>query len=115
MGIELELIPWPAEIFLGELEGPFCPGWKLPPQPLPGDSQPHISPLVATFHRFEPMPDWSDSVGSATSPPAVSTSLVAFEQLQDCAEATTESIQHGMLMLNTRVTASINAALNDIR
>jgi hypothetical protein len=34
------------------------------------------------------------------------------QQLQDCAEATTESIQHGMLMLNTRVTASINSALN---
>jgi len=44
----------------------------------------------------------------------VSTSLVALEQLQRCAEATTESIQHEMLMVEA-LESALNAASSDNR
>jgi hypothetical protein len=86
----------PPEIFLGETGGPFAPGRIRDSHPLPGNSTPHLwLQLSIGLSQF---PTGQTQLGLPLARPLVSTSLVAFEQLQDCAEATTESIQHEMLM-----------------
>ena len=81
---------FPSENFSRRTRGSFWPGPKSGTPPPSGNSTPHL--WLQLSIGLSQCPTGQTQLGLPLGRPLVSTRLVALEQLQGCAEATTELI-----------------------